>query len=295
MTEIEAITFIEGLLLALVSGYSLFRVRAYYGRTDHPRREYSLELSVLLGLFTISGIVVMVTAVLENTTPRTVEIISLAAFMAISALAVRELERTPAVLPMEGRIGDTEVFLVEGEEEAKLLLGAFHAQGIPIMAVSRRPHDEWVEVFGFKPERFLWLSAVPHPHAVSPRSLYVIREEAITFMRERGRCVVYMDGIEYMTFYSDFNAVAKLIFTLRDYALTTGAYLVVLASPETLDKRWFNVLAREFKRPNLEEVEAALSRKAFFGVRKEEFERLMGTAGDKAEGRDDASPESSQN
>ncbi|ASJ09707.1 hypothetical protein A3L11_00235 [Thermococcus siculi] len=279
--------------MALVSGYSLFRVRAYYGQTDYPRREYSLELSVLLGMFMISGIVVMVTAVLGDTPPRTVEIISLAAFMAMSALAVRELERRPSpiVTPMEGRIGDTEVFLVEDEEEARLLLRAFHAQGIPIMAVSRRPHDEWVEKFGFKPERFLWLSSVSHPHAVSPSSLYIIREEAVTFMRERGRCVVYMDGIEYMTFYSDFTAVAKLIFTLRDYALTTGAYLVVLASPETLEPMKFNVLAREFKRPNLEEVEAALSRKAFFGMRKEEFERLIGTAGEKAEGRDDAGGE----
>lgn len=295
MGKIDVITFIEGTLLALVSGYALFRVRSSHRKWGASRGEYSLELSVIFSLFMISGLVLMGTAVLENTPSRMVDIITLSAFISVSALAVRELERRPSTaVPAEGGIQETDIFLVENEEEAKLLLMAFQMQKIPIMAISRRPYDEWVETLGIRPEKFLWLSAVSHPQAVSPSSLYIIREEAIGFMHEHGRCVVYMDGIEYMMFYSDFSAIAKLLFTLRDYALTTGAYLVILASPETLEPRQFNILAREFKRPNLEEIEEALSRKALFGMRKENFERLIGGEGKQGEG-EDASDTGGQN
>ncbi|WP_346765107.1 DUF835 domain-containing protein [Thermococcus sp. 18S1] len=278
MTEIDAVTFVEGLLLAGVSGYLLIKIRLLHRYGELHKREYSMELSVIFGLFVLAGIALMVAAATESAPPRAPDIVALTAFIVISILSMRELLRkTPGVISPKGvGIKESSVFLVESENEAKLMMKTFHLKGAPVMAISRRPYEEWVSKFGFSPKTFLWLSNVQHPHAVSPSSLYILREEAVRFMRENPGGVVYVDGIEYMTFYSEFSTIAKFLFTLRDYALTTGAYVVVLASPEALGPTKFNILAREFRRPDFGEIEDTLSEKAFFGtVRKEDLERLL--------------------
>ncbi|NJE04498.1 DUF835 domain-containing protein [Thermococcus sp. MV11] len=263
-----------------MSGYLLVRIWLLHLRGESQKVEYSLELSVVFTLFTLAGIALTLGAFLGSIPPRAPEIVALAAFVTISLLAMRELFRgTPRILPMPGvGIGESSVFLVENEDEAEMVLKILHLKKVPLMVISRRPREEWISTFGFQPNVFLWLSNVRHPLAVSPSSLHVLREEAVRFMREHPGGAVYVEGIEYLMFYSDFRAIAKFLFTLRDYALAAGAYMIVMASPELLGSKRFAVLAREFKRPDFREIEDILSEKAFFGtVRREDLERLTGS------------------
>ncbi|MCD6373194.1 MAG: DUF835 domain-containing protein [Thermococcus sp.] len=274
----DAATFVEGLVLAGASGYILIRVILLHRHGKLYKTEYSTELSVIFGLFALAGVTLMVAAATEGVPPRAPEIIALTAFTTISALSLRELLRgsPSAISPGKAGIKESNVFLVENEDEAELIMKVLHMTGAPVMAVSRHPYEEWISKFGFAPKVFLWLSNVQAPNAVSPGSPYILREEAVKFMRENPGGVVYIDGIEYMMFYSDFSTIVKLLFMLRDYALTTGTYMVVLASPDTLEPTKFNILSREFRRPDFEEIENILSDKAFFGaIRKEDLERLL--------------------
>ncbi|NJE43323.1 DUF835 domain-containing protein [Thermococcus sp. GR6] len=278
---VDLITFMGGILLFIITTYWLVRVRRYYYLANSHSKKAIIGLAVtltLLGL--LGGTVIILTAFGRNVLRPMLELITIGMFLLLSLLSLRCLEREICeiyVRKEEGGSGikKSDVFLVESTEEAKLLLKALHREKVPILVISRRTWEEWVREFGIEPERFLWLSGVSHRHAVSPSSLHILREEAVKFMRNHEKSAIYIEGIEYLMFYSEFSAIAKFLFTLKDYAVVSGAYMIVLAIPQILDEKQFNILAREFKRPNIKEIEELLSSKAFFGtLLREDLDKL---------------------
>lgn len=281
--EVNPLPLTVGLLLLLVTAYGILRARRYYGLADSPTRRFITGLEVALVLFGFAGGTTMILmAFLGEGLFLLVELVLITGFLFLVALSIRYLEEETQGIYGKKLTGETgikksDVFLVETTEEAKLLLKALERENVPIFVISRRPKDDWTRKFGINPEKFLWLSGVPHKHAVNPSSLHILREESVKFMRNHDRSAIYIEGIEYLMFYVESNAIAKFLFTLRDYALVNGAYMIVLASPSILDKKQFTILAKEFKKPDIEEVKEILSSKAFFGsITREDMDKLIG-------------------
>lgn len=160
-----------------------------------------------------------------------------------------------------------QTFMVSTPEEAKYLLGTLkeHYEKA-ILAIGRDHPRVWKEKYGVKPDRYIWLTRIEHPSAVSPSSLHVVNGEIVRFLHSNPGGIVYFEGIEVVLLYLDFNSLAKFLLGVKDMVLVENAYFIVLASPETLNERQYSMLLREFKRPNVEELLERLAGVTLFGA-----------------------------
>ncbi|WP_054840177.1 DUF835 domain-containing protein [Thermococcus sp. JCM 11816] len=130
-----------------------------------------------------------------------------------------------------------------------------------LIVVSRKPpREEWVEKFGVQPDEFLWLSRADVENSIDPPSkLHVIQGKILQFMEQRGPVVVYFDGLEYLTLYNDFPAVAKFLFAVKDMVMIKNSLMLIHLPEGIFDKKQEIILLREFEEINEEELIKKLS------------------------------------
>lgn len=190
------------------------------------------------------------------------------AFAALRYLHVlSRIGREKAMDEVEGeRLPLPHTLMISNPEEAKYLLITIKEHyGKPLLAIGRDHPRMWEERYGLKPDGYIWLTRVDHPTAVSPSSLHVVNGEIVRFLHNNPRGIVYLEGIEVILLYLDFNSLAKFLLGVRDLVLVENAYFMILASPETLTERQYSTLLREFKKPNIKELLERLTGVALFG------------------------------
>ncbi len=111
----------------------------------------------------------------------------------------------------------------------------------PTLLITRNP-EEWSGLGSNV--SVLWVTP-SSDRGVSPAKLHVILEAAVKFLRGGGRVVV-VDCVETFLIYNEFRSVFRFLTTLKDNVLATGGTLLLALGRDTLDKKEFNVLIREF-------------------------------------------------
>ena len=139
-------------------------------------------------------------------------------------------------------------------KRSKLILGAFllvtepgellpliMSLESPTLLITRNPGE--YEGLGDNVS-VLWVTPSSEK-GVSPAKLHVILESAVKFVREGGR-VVIVDCVETLMIYNEFRSVFRFLTALKDNVIAAGGTLILAVGKDTMDKRDFNVLLREF-------------------------------------------------
>ncbi|WP_297065751.1 DUF835 domain-containing protein [Thermococcus sp.] len=270
---IESFTpYFSGIMLIIIGIYGM--VKSYWGWKNHeePVKKLALTLLISFGLFGIVGGISVFLTVLVNPDFWILEAIVITAgylILANEALDILEKLKKPkkehtkrkikCSLPVAG--------IVKSREEAITLLKAVAVYtGLPILVIGREHPDEWKSKTEIEPDEYIWLTRIEHKKAVSPSSLHVLSGKVIGFIRENPGSVIYIEGIEYMLFYSDFKAVAKFLFSIRDVAMMEDAHILILANEDTLSPEQMAILKKEFEDVDVEKVLEKMVGPALFGV-----------------------------
>ncbi|WP_297548728.1 DUF835 domain-containing protein [Thermococcus sp.] len=270
---IESFTpYFSGIMLIIIGIYGM--VKSYWGWKNHeePIKKLALTLLISFGLFGIVGGVAVFLTVLVNPDFWILEAIVITAgylILANEALDILEKLKKPkrehpkrkikCSLPVAG--------ILKSREEAIILLKAIkNYSGLPLLIVGREHPNEWRARTRIEPDEYIWLTRVEHKKAVSPSSLHVLSGKVIEFIRENPGSVIYIEGIEYMLFYSDFKAVAKFLFSIRDVAMMEDAHVLILANEDTLTPEQMAILKKEFEDVDVEKVLEKMMGPALFGA-----------------------------
>ncbi|WP_297470424.1 DUF835 domain-containing protein [Thermococcus sp.] len=257
--------------MILIGIYGMIKSYQEWKSHDEPVRRLAFTLMVSFVLFGILGGLTVFLMMFINPDFWVVEAIVVTSgylLLANESLSMLEKLRSPerragkkvrCALPVAG--------IVKSREEAITLLKAVAVYtGLPILVIGREHPDEWKSKTGIEPDEYIWLTRVEHKKAVSPSSLHVLSGKVIGFIRENPGSVIYIEGIEYMLFYSDFKAVAKFLFSIRDVAMMEDAHVLILANEDTLTPEQMAILKKEFEDVDVEKVLEKMIGPALFGA-----------------------------
>jgi len=65
---------------------------------------------------------------------------------------------------------------------------------------------------------------------------------------------VYFEGIEYLILYNDFTSVAKFLFSIKDYIISTNSLLILYLSSNILEQPQESILLKEFEQKSEEDL-----------------------------------------
>lgn len=96
----------------------------------------------------------------------------------------------------------------------------------PVLLVGRNPPQLMAERLGVNDSRLrmIWLSAVDHPNAVSPRDLYKLEFHIARDVSTRKSDVI-LDGIEYLILESGLVPTLKFLAKVNDITILNGSRL----------------------------------------------------------------------
>ena len=252
--------YASGGLLMLIGLYGVVRSYWEWKGHDEPVRRVALVLMASFALFGVIGGTMAFLISFEDDLWVLVAAVVTLGYLLLAGETLRLLTRLhhPARVDFP-RCSLPRAGFVDSRDDAMAVLKAIASYtDAPLMVVSRKPPGEW----GIPTKEYLWLTRVPHEKAVSPNSLHVLGSRVANFLARNPGGVVYVEGIDYLLLYSDFRAVAKLLFALRDVAMMGDSHLLVLA--EGLGNK--TLLAREFERVSPERVLERLMGRALFGA-----------------------------
>jgi len=266
--------YLSGAMLILLGIYGVTRAYWEWKNHDEPVKRLALTLMLSFALFgLVGGVGVFLTIAVDSDFWVFEAITITAGYLILAHESLRMLEklrkpreegregirRIRHVLPVAG--------IVKSREDAVTLLKALNTYAdVPLLVVGREHPDEWISKTGVEPDDYIWLTRVEHKKAVSPSSLHVLSGKVIGFIRDNPGGVVYIEGIEYMLFYSDFKAVAKFLFSIRDAAMIENAHVLILATEDTLSPEQMAILKKEFEEIDVEKILEKLMGPALFGA-----------------------------
>ncbi|ASJ02135.1 hypothetical protein A3L09_02050 [Thermococcus profundus] len=126
--------------------------------------------------------------------------------------------------------------LVTSEEYEKLLQ-TYHDH--PVLVFTRKPRE--------MPEKWTVypLSQVNQGYTINPTNLPKITEIVNKHLRTAGNeGIVIVDGVEYLSMYNGFNAIAKFLSTLRDIAYANRGRVIVVTDSKVWDEKEWHILQR---------------------------------------------------
>jgi len=258
-----------GIVLTIIG---LFLIRAalnYCSRnTQGPGKKLARNFLISTSLFTAGSIGVVIDSLTETKlwfimasfyTLSYMLLISSVGFY-LRALGSQEAkpkqhrEKTPT-LPLSGAYAFKKPASPEGLEFLSRISSG-------LLVASRTKKELWVEKYQLEPDRFIWLSRIEEKDAVDPTKLYVLQDEIVRFLIERGgKAVVYLGGVEYLILYNNFPSVAKFLFSLKDYVIFHESLLILYIPPGVLDKTHESVLLKEFEEKNEKELIEEITQK----------------------------------
>ncbi|WP_099209231.1 DUF835 domain-containing protein [Thermococcus henrietii] len=264
--------YFSGIALIIIGLYGI--TKSYWEWKDHdePVKRLAFTLMVSFALFgIIGGIAVFLTILVTPQFWALQAIVVTTGYLILAheSLSMLEKLRKPekkherkkvkCALPVAG--------IVKSREEAVILLKAVsNYADLPLLVIGREHPEEWTNKTGIEPDDYIWLTRVEHKKAVSPSSLHVLSGKVIGFIRDNPGGVIYIEGIEYMLFYSDFKAVAKFLFSIRDAAMIESAHVLILANEDTLSPEQMAILKKEFEEIDVEKILEKLMGPALFGA-----------------------------
>lgn len=265
---------IMGIIILLASLYGLYRAYVFYSSLFEGFAR-KLAFRVMIGfVLTVGGSIgVIIDSISEEKLWFVMAVLYIISYVILMTAVLRYLRSLSSISykPM-GKMKEipANAFIVNNKEDSIKILQLLASKLKGVFVISRKQQSEWEKEYRVKPDRFLWLTRVERK-GIQPTKLHVMLEEIVRFIKEKGGGVlVYIDSIEYLLLYNDFNTVAKFLFSLKDYIMIENSLLLLFASPSTLEEKYYKLLIREFEEITanklLEEValyEALPERKEF--------------------------------
>ncbi|WP_297516003.1 DUF835 domain-containing protein [Thermococcus sp.] len=268
----DFISYLSGAILIFLGLYGIFKSYREWKSHDEPAKRFALTLIVsfvLFGLIGGIGVFLTISINIKFWVLTAIAVTSGYLILANESLSILKKLRIPekkherrkvkCTLPVAG--------IIKSRDDAITLLKAIDSYAdLPLLVIGREHPEEWRNKMGVEPDDYIWLTRVEHKKAVSPSSLHVLSGKVIGFIRDNPGGVVYIEGIEYMLFYSDFKAVAKFLFSIRDAAMIESAHVLILANEDTLSPEQMAILKKEFEEIDVEKILEKLMGPALFGA-----------------------------
>ncbi len=133
--------------------------------------------------------------------------------------------------------GRTYLVVEQRIDRAFRVADEFARSGAAVLCVSRLHPDMIRERLPADGVSAIWLSERPGSVNVAPSELTRLVQKVIGFTRDNERSVVLIDGIEYLSLYSDFHRLQMFFEQLNDIMMETGSILLVALDPRLFDMR----------------------------------------------------------
>ncbi|KUH31962.1 hypothetical protein APY94_11275 [Thermococcus celericrescens] len=293
------IQYLSAAILIGIGAYGVIRSLEEYKRHGEPVKTLARTLLVSFFLFGIAGglgVLVTTAVSLKFWMLQAVSITLGYIILASSTLnLLGKLERywrAPSVRREKSRGRKPPLppaAMLTSTEDAKVLLKTiFGYFNVPILAIGREHPESWAKKMGVEPAEYIWLTRVEHPQSVSPSALHILNSKITTFLKNNPNGIVYIEGIEYISFYVDFKSIAKFILAVRDAAIIHGGHLILLVTPETLEPQQYAIFKKELETIDVQRIINNLVGVALFGT------LAPGSAPKSPERNDDAGTQSPQ-
>lgn len=285
------IQYFSGVLLILIGAYGGFRSFKEYRRHGDPVRGFAATLLVSFILFGIGGGLGVLMIVVVSPALWVIEALSIMAgylLLAESSLSLLEklegYKKRKAKRRVKG-IGLPAAGLVTSAKDAKAILQTVSTYfKAPLLAIGREHPEKWAEKMGINPDEYIWMTRVDHPRAVNPSSLHVLNGRIAKFLEENPGGVIYLEGVEYLSFYVDPRSLTKFILSVRDTAIIENGHFILYAAPEVMEPTQFAIFKRELEPINVSEFLDRIQGRALFGTLPPAKEAMEGSEGASAEG-----------
>ncbi|MGD1060312.1 MAG: DUF835 domain-containing protein [Methanomassiliicoccales archaeon] len=133
--------------------------------------------------------------------------------------------------------GRTYLVVEQRVDKAFRIADDFARSGVPVLCVSRLHPDMVRERLQMADISNIWLSERPGQSNLAPGELSRLVQRVLEFAGTNERSVVLIDGIEYLSLYSDFHKLQMFFEQLNDIMMENGSILLVAMDPRLFDPR----------------------------------------------------------
>ncbi|MFH0860460.1 MAG: DUF835 domain-containing protein [Candidatus Altiarchaeota archaeon] len=120
------------------------------------------------------------------------------------------------------------------------------SHGVPGLVFTRTHPKRVRETYGLKDTPVLWLTNLTsEERSISPYSFSELSILVSKFLKEVDKCVILLDGLEYLITHNSYNQTLKLIQNLRDKVSATNSHLVISVDDRTLSDQQIKLLEQE--------------------------------------------------
>ncbi len=130
----------------------------------------------------------------------------------------------------------------EREDSARATLEYLIPNGL---VVTREFPDKIRQMHGLQTTPVIWLTESPGERKIAPTSLAVLADTLVRFMEQNHNSIILIEGVEYLTTYSDFRKVLRQLDYLNETTWVTRARLLIAVNPKAFDAKDLALLERD--------------------------------------------------
>jgi len=112
------------------------------------------------------------------------------------------------------------------------------------LVITRQHPNNVVRKYNLDGVRLIWLSTTLGKDYVDPHNLNSLTGMASSFLQENGRCVIVLDGLEYLMVHNDFGRVLKFVEYLNETVMQRQAILLISLDERAFEPRELALLER---------------------------------------------------
>lgn len=118
------------------------------------------------------------------------------------------------------------------------------AEGVPGLCVTRQFPDKVKEIFDLKDTRVLWLSHTPGKDHHNPTSIGTLATIISSFIERYKKCVVLMDGLEYLVINNGFQQVLRFVEHINEQVMQSRSTILIPISPSAFSEKELALIER---------------------------------------------------
>ncbi|HUV61206.1 MAG TPA: DUF835 domain-containing protein [Thermoplasmata archaeon] len=135
-----------------------------------------------------------------------------------------------------------DVMIPDGSESASDTVSFLIPKGL---VVTRVFPERIRETYHLQVTPIIWLTESTGDKMIPPTSVALLTDTMIRFMESNPNSIVFMDGVEYLLTFNDFNRVLKSLDSLNETVWITRSRLLISLNPMALDRKQLAMIERD--------------------------------------------------
>jgi hypothetical protein len=129
------------------------------------------------------------------------------------------------------------IYMVVSErlDKALSLINGVASAGMDLMCVSRMHPDMMRERYPLQDMHCVWLSETGSGPRLAPDEMTRIKDTVSEFVSQRKNAVVVLDGLEYISLFTDFRSLNIFFEELNDMVMASRSILLIPVDPRLFD------------------------------------------------------------